>query len=95
MTNAIEAFQLAMNAGRCGGACGSVYIGPIMKAEFEDILTSNQFLSWRHPNLQEITSPIYSGITFNEWNAKHLPDQIIFSCSKFLIILHRFQYVEC
>ena len=62
-----------------------------MKAEFEDILTSNQFLSWRHTNLQEITSPILSGITFHEWDAKHLPDEIIFSSSKFLIILHRFQ----
>ena len=67
------------------------FIWAIYESRIEDILTSNQFLSWRHTNLQERTSPIYSGITFHEWDAKHLPDEIIFSCSKFLIILHRFQ----
>ena len=67
-----------MNFGRYGGACGSIYYGPII----EYILTSNQYLSWRHPKLQEMSSPIYSCIAFNEWNAKYSTDEINFPCSK-------------
>ena len=59
------------------------FIWAIYESRIEDILTSNQFLSWRHTNLQEITSSILSGITFHEWDAKHLPDEIIFQVLNF------------